>query len=61
MIKAERVVASSFPVYEQRHASKSDRAYRKYNCLVPVLDEKFKNPELTFTSKGVKSISDHIS
>ena len=27
LIKAEKVVASSFPVLEQKHASKSDRAF----------------------------------
>lgn len=58
---AEKLVAETFPVYEQRYASDPSNPLIKYDCLAPEIRQRLRVPYQIYDTSHVEDISLRIS
>ena len=61
MKRAEQGISQSFPISEHRYMSDPISPFKLYNCLVPVLKDRSKHPELNEAKKETNNILDQYA
>ena len=56
MVIAEKLVAQSYPIYDQRYASDPKNPLKLYDCLIPQTTEQMSVPAELYTESFVQDL-----